>query len=203
MPLPARKIPSRQKLFMLWRISTYMDSRLLLFAVLSLSLACAMEIELEELSPGRVHYRVLESGASGSTLYLVAMLGEAQYSVTQATGFNGIAEGEMFLIEEGEYTITATNIDTGSEASAKIQIPQPGTLAEAGEASEEMEERLIEAQTTLPLGEDSSPILLGAAVLLLALIAALAIYANPFRQQSEREGGKPKKPAGKKKRAKK
>ncbi|MBN2121686.1 hypothetical protein JW721_01335 [Candidatus Micrarchaeota archaeon] len=163
-----------------------MDSRILLFAVLAISLSCAMEIALEELTPGRVHYRVVERGASGSTLYLIAMLGETQYSVTPIEGFNGIAEGEIFLLDEGEYTITAKNLDTGSEASERIQIPQPRTLAQAQESSEELQEQFVEAQSTLPLSGDSPVLLLGAAVLLLVLLAALIIYANPFRQPSAR-----------------
>lgn len=164
-----------------------MDSRILLLAVLAISLSCAMEITLEELTPGRVHYRVVERGASGSTLYLIAMLEEAQYSVTPIEGFNGIAEGEIFLLDEGEYTITAKNLDTGSEVSAQIQVPQPRTLAQAKESSEELGEQLVEAQTTLPLSGDSPILLLGAAVLLLVLLAAVIIYANPFRQQSKKK----------------
>ncbi len=164
-----------------------MDSRILLFAVLAISLSCAMEITLEELTPGRVHYRIVERGASGSTLYLIAMLGETQYSVTPIEGFNGIAEEEIFLLDEGEYTITAKNIDTGSEASEQIRIPQPRTLAQAQESSEELQEQLVEAQSTLPLSEGSPILLLGAAVLLLVLLAAVIIYANPFRPQSAKK----------------
>jgi hypothetical protein len=161
-----------------------MDSRILLLAVLAISLSCAMEISLEELTPGRVHYRVVERGASGSTLYLIAMLGETQYSVTPITEFNGIAEGEIFLLDEGEYTVTAKNLDTGSEASAQIRVPQPRTLAQAQESSEELQEQFVEAQSTLPISGDSPFLLLGAAVLLLVLLAAVIIYANPFKQQS-------------------
>lgn len=164
-----------------------MGYRVLLFALLALSLACAMEIGLEEESMGRVHYRIVERGASNSTLYLVAMLGETQYSVTSISGFNGIAEGELFLLDEGAYTITAANLDTGSEASAQIQIPQPRTLEQAQESSEELQEQLKEAQTTIQMPADSQPLLLGGAAILLALLAAVIIYANPLKQKQERK----------------
>jgi hypothetical protein len=176
-----------------------MDCRILLVALLALSLASAMTIEVEETFPGTVHYRVVERGASGSTLYIIAKLGEAQQSVTTVTGFNGIAEGEITLTKQGEYTITAKNLDTGAQASATIAVPQSGTLAMVQESSEALEEQVVESQTTIPLGEETSSLTLALAAALLILIAVILIYGNPFRASSPKKGS-PKKTQGKRKR---
>lgn len=160
-----------------------MECRILLFAALALSLASAMTLELEETSPGTVHYRIVERGASGSTLHIVAMLGETQYSVTTVSGFNGIAEGELLLMERGEYTVKVKNDDTGGQASATIQIPQAESLMEMQESTEALEEQVLEARTTIPFEEDTSFLVLVLAAGLLILLAVILIYGNPFRQQ--------------------
>lgn len=158
----------------------------LLFALVFISLLCAMSLELEEKALGTVGYTVQESGAYNNSLILVVLQGDTQYSVQETPDFNGFYKGTFHVIEPGTYTVRVVNPDTGASAEAKITLASQEHAAEIAQVTQNIKEEQTEAAQTIALPEDQTSWFPYLIVGVFLLIIVILLFANPLKKTQKK-----------------
>jgi len=157
----------------------------LLFALVFVSLLCAMTLELEEKALGTIGYTIQEGGAHNTSLIVVMLQGNTQHS-SQQTDFDGVYQGTFYAIEPGTYTVRAVNPETGASAEAKITLLFQENTGELAELTQQVQEEQIEQAQTISIPEEQAswfPYLLVGVFLLIVIVI---LFANPLKKTKKK-----------------
>ena len=158
----------------------------LLFALVFISLLCAMTLELEEKALGTIGYSVQEGGAYNTSLIVVVLQGDTQHSVYK-TEFNGLYKGTFHAVEPGTYTVRAVNPESGASADAKITISFAESTAELAQLTQEVQEEQIEQAQIISIPEDQAFWFPYVIVGVFLLIVIVILFANPLKKTKKKK----------------
>ncbi len=158
----------------------------LLFALCFVALLSAVTVELTEGMLGSVEYTVKDPDARDSSLTIVILKGDTQYAVYSEPDFDGVYHNSFQVVEPGEYTLRAYNMDTGGAGESTIVLSPAQNNSPLQKAIEETKKETTEQQVLIDIPDEQASVLPYLIIGFFILLLAIVLFANPFKKKKKK-----------------